>query len=120
MARNNKTEHWSVFGWRPTAAYVYLLICLSDFMLMPLYYEIMNHKLQTAQFVQLALQFPEGVAQIEALKAIRETRVWEPLTLKATGLFHMAFGAILGVTAWTRGQEKIQRAKTPSSETEEQ
>lgn len=32
---------------------------------------------------------------------------WIPLTLGSGGLFHMAMGAILGVTAWTRGQEKI-------------
>jgi hypothetical protein len=34
---------------------------------------------------------------------------WDPLTLKGAGLFHLAFGAILGVSAYTRGQEKIRR-----------
>lgn len=80
-------------------------------MLMPMYYEYMNHKVQAAQYVELALKFENGAAQIEALKAVRQTRVWEPLTLQATGLFHVAFGAILGVAAWTRGNEKIARAK---------
>ena len=32
---------------------------------------------------------------------------WDPLTLKGGGLFHMAMGAVLGVAAWSRGQEKI-------------
>jgi di/tricarboxylate transporter len=32
---------------------------------------------------------------------------WQPLTLSNGGLVHMAFGAILGIAAWTRGQEKI-------------
>lgn len=84
-------------------------------MLMPMYYEVMNSKVQTSQFVELALRFPDGAAQIEALKAIRQTRTWEPLTLAASGLFHLAFGAILGVTAWTRGQEKIERVKSDIS-----
>jgi hypothetical protein len=33
--------------------------------------------------------------------------MWKPLTLEGSGLFHVAMGAVLGVTAWTRGQEKI-------------
>ena len=32
---------------------------------------------------------------------------WQSLTLSNGGLIHLAFGAILGVSAWTRGQEKI-------------
>jgi hypothetical protein len=32
---------------------------------------------------------------------------WEPLTLQGAGLFHVAMGAILGVTAWSRGREKL-------------
>lgn len=31
---------------------------------------------------------------------------WKSLSLENGGLIHMAFGAILGVTAWTRGSEK--------------
>ncbi len=106
---------WSA-KWRSAAAYVYLAICLSDFMLMPMYYEWLNYKVQTAQFVQLALQFDGAATQIEALKAIRQTRVWEPLTLQATGLFHVAFGAILGVVAW-KGREKVSSASEPTDTT---
>jgi hypothetical protein len=32
---------------------------------------------------------------------------WQSLTLHNGGMIHLAFGAILGVAAWTRGQEKI-------------
>lgn len=35
------------------------------------------------------------------------TEAWSPLTLQGAGLFHLAMGAILGVTAWSRGQEKM-------------
>jgi hypothetical protein len=32
---------------------------------------------------------------------------WQSLTLSNGGLIHLAFGAILGITSYTRGQEKI-------------
>ena len=38
-------------------------------------------------------------------------QVWTSLTLSNGGLIHLAFGAILGVAAFTRGQEKIAGAK---------
>ena len=36
-------------------------------------------------------------------------QAWDPLTLKESGFYHLAMAAIIGVAAWTRGQEKIQR-----------
>jgi len=32
---------------------------------------------------------------------------WKTLTLEGGGMIHMAFGAILGISAWTRGTEKV-------------
>jgi hypothetical protein len=32
---------------------------------------------------------------------------WQPLTLQGAGLFHIAMGAIIGVAAWGRTQEKL-------------
>jgi hypothetical protein len=34
---------------------------------------------------------------------------WQSLTLSNNGMLHIAFGAIVGVTAWSRGQEKIAK-----------
>lgn len=34
---------------------------------------------------------------------------WDPITLKEGGFYHLAMAAIIGVAAWTRGQEKITR-----------
>lgn len=34
---------------------------------------------------------------------------WNPLTLKEGGFYHMAMAAIIGVSAWTRGQEKLKK-----------
>jgi hypothetical protein len=35
---------------------------------------------------------------------------WSPITLQGAGLFHMAMGAILGIAAFGRTQEKIAGA----------
>lgn len=92
--------------WRPLAAYIYLAICLLDFGLMPIIYEMINHSITNASVVELALKFTDATAQIEALHTLRQAQTWVPLTLQGNGMFHVAFGAILGVSAWTRGQEK--------------
>jgi hypothetical protein len=34
-------------------------------------------------------------------------RQWQPMTLQGAGLFHMAMGAVLGLAAWGRTQEKL-------------
>lgn len=92
-------------SWRPLAAYVYLFICICDFVLLPVYYEYVK-TIQETRLVEMALMFPEGASQIEALKTLQTRESWNPLTLQATGLFHLAFGAILGVSAWTREKDK--------------
>ena len=37
---------------------------------------------------------------------------WMPLTLQGAGLYHVAMGAVLGVSAWSRGQEKMAGASS--------
>jgi hypothetical protein len=34
---------------------------------------------------------------------------WVPLTLTNGGLYHLAMGTIVGVAAWSRSREKIQK-----------
>lgn len=36
---------------------------------------------------------------------------WDPMTLKDSGFYHMTMGVIIGVSAWTRGQENILRTR---------
>jgi hypothetical protein len=79
-----KEEPWLKQYWRPLMAYQYLLVCLFDFVLAPILTMILS-------------------------KYLGGYHPWEPLTLKESGYYHMAMGAILGVAAWTRGQEKIKR-----------
>jgi hypothetical protein len=80
-------DHWLQTRWRPITAVVYLVICVFDFMVFPVLWSFFLHFVEAAD----------------------KTIAWDPLTLKGAGLFHLAFGAILGVSAFTRGQEKIHR-----------
>jgi hypothetical protein len=36
---------------------------------------------------------------------------WNPLTLIGGGIFHAAMGAVLGISAFTRGKEKVERIR---------
>jgi hypothetical protein len=38
------------------------------------------------------------------------TNQWQPLTLQGAGLFHLAMGAVLGIAAYGRTQEKMSGA----------
>ncbi len=95
------TEHWLQYQWRPLAAMVYLVICIFDFIVAPVITGIDNvppHELSRA-VVNLD-------PQVGAIIATAKPQ-WQPLTLQGSGLFHISFGAILGVAAWTRGKEII-------------
>ena len=65
-------------------AYQYLAVCLSDFIIFPI-------------LTMLYYNYTGG-----------DYIPWDPITLKESGFYHLAMGAILGVSAWTRGQEKIK------------
>ena len=81
-------EHWSKTYWRPAMGWLYMAICAFDFIIFPL--------------LSIILPIFKNIVGIDF-----PYTTWQPLTLSNGGLIHMAFGAILGVAAWTRGQEKI-------------
>lgn len=66
-----------MMGW------VYMITCLTDFVIFPVVWPIMH----------VLLKLPQVP--------------WTPLTLQGGGLYHVSMGAILGVTAWGRTQEKL-------------
>ena len=85
-----KKEDWMQSKWRPLMAMMYMAVCVADFIVFPIMFTV--------------VQFWEPRAANDAF------RQWNPLTLQGAGLFHMAMGAVLGVTAWSRGQEKMAGA----------
>jgi len=69
--------------WRTRMALTYMIICIFDFIVAPIFWSIVmstNHQ----QIVQ-----------------------WQPLTLSGAGLFHISMGAILGVSAFSKSKEKL-------------
>lgn len=82
--------------WRSLAAIVYLGICVFDLVLMPLYREHTYTKLTPTQMVALSGQIADPAARVQALQILKEDRTWTPLTDE---MFHLSFGAILGVSA---------------------
>jgi hypothetical protein len=101
-------ERWFVKYWRPAAAWVYLGICVFDFVAMPIYHLQSQGNLNRVVEISMMLR-PED--QLNAMVQLSRKTAWDPLTLSASGLFHISFGAILGVAAWTRGrvQEEMVR-----------
>jgi hypothetical protein len=95
-------EGWLNRSWRPAAAVVYLAICVFDFIVAPAF---MGFK--SANMAQMAAAIKDLDPQI-AVALIQNRTPWQPLTMQGSGLFHVAFGAILGVAAWTRGSAQIE------------
>jgi len=106
----NENEGWMAKNWRPLCGMVYLAICLLDFAIMPVWYTYLTSQFGPERLLEFATKLAPG-QQIEALRLLRAEMVWKPVTLDGSGLFHMSFGAILGLTAWTRGQEKTERVR---------
>jgi hypothetical protein len=85
-------EHWVKSFWRPAMGWLYMLICFMDFVGFPL----------LTIFLPIIFK-PFGLTM--------PYQAWQSLTLSNGGLIHLAFGAILGVSAFSRGQEKIAQTK---------
>jgi hypothetical protein len=87
-------DNWIRAYWRPGMGWLYMLICFVDFVLFPL----------LAMFIPAILKNLAGIEDVAYIP-------WASLTLSNGGLIHLAFGAILGITAWTRGAEKVERLR---------
>lgn len=90
-----KEESWIKQYWRPAIAWQYFVVCVFDFIVFP--------------SVDFALSYH-----------LMLDNNWDPITLKDGGFYHLAMAAIIGVSAYTRGQEKIEKMVIESkSSTEE-
>jgi hypothetical protein len=70
--------------WRPLMAVIYMITCTTDFVLFPVLWSV-----------------------LQAMSHGQVTSQWQPLTLQGAGLYHIAMGAVLGLAAYGRSQEKI-------------
>ena len=85
-ASEKKKEDWMNSKWRPMMGWIYMGTCFVDFVLFPILWSLL----------QAVLKQP--VTQ------------WQPLTLQGAGLYHIAMGAVLGIAAMGRTQEKLAGA----------
>jgi len=79
-----KKEDWMNSKWRPMMGWMYMVVCLTDFVLFPVLWSLLHALTHTGNVTQ-----------------------WNPLTLQGAGLFHIAMGAVLGIAAFGRTQEKL-------------
>ncbi len=82
-ASEQKKEDWMNSKWRPMMGWMYMLVCTMDMVIFPVLWSL--------------LQTTTGTAITQ----------WNPLTLQGAGLFHIAMGAVLGIAAFGRTQEKL-------------
>ena len=94
MAKEKKDSDWMQKLWRPAMGWMYMLICLLDMAVFPVCWSLL----------QAMMHMP--ITQ------------WNPLTLQGAGLFHIAMGAVLGISAFGRTQEKLAGTAANPSATE--
>lgn len=81
--KKEKDNSWVQQLWRPMMGWMYMLICTADMLVFPVLWSL------------LQAYTHQSITQ------------WNPLTLQGAGLFHIAMGAVLGISAFGRTQEKL-------------
>jgi hypothetical protein len=84
MPSHKQKEDWMNTKWRPMMGWSYMLTCVADFVIFPILWSL-----------------------LQALDKGSVTIQWQPITLQGAGLYHIAMGAVLGVAAYGRTQEKL-------------
>jgi Holin of 3TMs, for gene-transfer release len=82
-----KNEDWMNSKWRPMMGWLYMGVCAFDFVMFPILWSALQAVMKVGTITQ-----------------------WQPLTLQGAGLFHIAMGAVLGIAALGRTQEKLAGA----------
>jgi hypothetical protein len=83
-----KKEDFMTSKWRPMMAISYMAICLFDFMVGPILYNVLQY-MNPGQHLEM----------------------WQAITLQGGGLYHLSMGAIIGITAFGRTKEKMAESK---------
>jgi len=95
VKHSKESEDWINKKWRPSMGWMYMAVCITDFIIFPVLWSL-----------------------LQAISKGQVTNQWQPLTLMGAGLFHISMGAILGIAVYGRTKEKIEGAQsnpTPSS-----
>lgn len=82
---DNDNKEWVNSKWRPAMGWMYMVVCITDFIIFPVLWSI--------------------------LQAIYNGKVeaqYQPMTLMGAGLFHIAMGTVLGIAVYGRTKEKLE------------
>jgi len=82
---------WLNTKWRPMMGWMYMAVCVCDFIVFPVFWSLIQ-------------VYGKGKVDDQ----------WNPLTLQGAGFFHLAMGAVLGITSFGRSQEKMTAMTTPT------
>lgn len=93
-----KKEDWMNSKWRPMMGWLYMIVCFADFVVFPIMWAFVVSV--------FGVKLPPGAGA-----------QWQPLTLQGAGLFHISMGAVLGLAAWGRTQEKLNGANNGGIQT---
>lgn len=88
-------EDWMQTMWRPAMGWLYMLVCFCDMIVFPVLWALW-----------------QGVNHVPITQ-------WNPLSLQGAGLFHIAMGAVLGIAAFGRTQEKLAGTAANPTATEQ-
>ena len=93
--KEKENSNWMQQLWRPMMGWMYMLICLLDMAVFPVLWALW-----------------QGINHVPITQ-------WNPLTLQGAGLFHIAMGAVLGISAFGRTQEKLAGTAANPTATEQ-
>lgn len=97
-----RAHNWMMTHWKPASAFVYTLICLCDFVIFPAYAGL--NRLDLTVLIDQIQGMDVGVQnQIIAVAS----QGYSPFTLRGSGLFHLAFGALLTGAAINAGEKGL-------------
>jgi hypothetical protein len=93
--KKERDPDWMQKLWRPAMGWMYMLICMCDMIVFPVLWALW-----------------QGINHVPITQ-------WNPLTLQGAGLFHIAMGAVLGISAFGRTQEKLAGTAANPTATEQ-
>jgi hypothetical protein len=81
----NTNKDWVNNKWRPAMGWMYMVVCITDFIVFPVLWSI-----------------------LQALMNGKVEAQYQPMTLMGAGLFHIAMGTVLGIAVYGRTKEKLE------------
>lgn len=100
-------EAWYERTWRPAMAFLYFFLCFLDYAVRPAINIYFFREFDLIEVVQ-TIEPLENTVQIQIIDTLRSKEAVSPILSE---FVHISFGAILGVAAFTRGREELERTK---------